>query len=181
MTYIRGFTVCVIWPQRRRAATSAGLQGIKMFQRLLKMYSHFVDFVQQKTRFTVWQPYMLPVLYWQYRACWCPGDLRSQGTNSHGVDQISLNVLSLASEVYMNNICWHAKSRHCIVNYHITCSTLNHVCCVATVCHQICCMCWGHLGDIHRALSHWNWYKIPCRRDVAFTFSQLKSLNMFSM
>ena len=31
---------------------------------------------------------------------------------------------------------------------------VNPVCCVATVCHQVCCMYWGHLGDFHRAIYH---------------------------
>ena len=31
---------------------------------------------------------------------------------------------------------------------------LNDVCCVVTVCHQVSCMYWGHLGHCHRAISH---------------------------
>ena len=46
------------------------------------------------------QPYMLPILYCQYHDWWCPGDLRSQGINSHGtcITQISQNISSLAQE-----------------------------------------------------------------------------------
>ena len=45
------------------------------------------------------QLYMLPILYCQYMyyACWCPGNLRSQGTSRYDIDQISWNILSLAS------------------------------------------------------------------------------------
>ena len=44
------------------------------------------------------QPYILPILYCQYHVCWCPGDLRSQGISRHGINQISWNITSLASE-----------------------------------------------------------------------------------
>ena len=48
---------------------------------------HIFDFVQQKkTKFTMEQPYMLPILYWQYRACWCSGKFRSQGISRRGID-----------------------------------------------------------------------------------------------
>ena len=48
---------------------------------------HILDFVQQKkTRFTIEQPYMLPILYCQYHASWCSGDLRSQGISRDGTD-----------------------------------------------------------------------------------------------
>ena len=46
------------------------------------------------------QPYMLPILYCSYHSCWCPGDLRSQCISRHGIDQISQNISSLASEEY---------------------------------------------------------------------------------
>ena len=55
------------------------------------------------------------------------------------------------------------------------------VCCVATVCHQFRCMYWGHLGHFHRAISHLKWYETGCMRYLACTFSQMKSINMFSM
>ena len=58
---------------------------------------------------------------------------------------------------------------------------VNPVCCVATVCHQVRCMYWGHLGYFHRAISQLKWYKIVCMRYLACTFSQMKSINMFSM
>ena len=60
---------------------------------------HILDFVQQKkTKFTVTQPYILPILYCQYHACWCPGHLRSQDISRHGIDQIRWNIPSLASQ-----------------------------------------------------------------------------------
>ena len=44
------------------------------------------------------QIYMLRILYGQYHACWCPGDLRIQDTSMHSIGQISRNIPSLASE-----------------------------------------------------------------------------------
>ena len=41
-------------------------------------------------------------------------------------------------------------------------------------------MYWGHLGHFHRAISHLKWYKIVPIRYLACTFSQMKSINMFS-
>ena len=58
---------------------------------------------------------------------------------------------------------------------------VNPVCCVATVCHQVRCIYWGHLGHFYRTISHLKWYKIVCMRYLASTFSQMKSINMFSM
>ena len=55
------------------------------------------------------------------------------------------------------------------------------VCCVATVCHQVRCVYWGHLGHFHRAISHLKWCKIVCMRYLACTLSQMKSINIFSM
>ena len=44
------------------------------------------------------QPHKLLILYCQYHACWCPGDLRSQGISSQGIDPQSQNILSPESE-----------------------------------------------------------------------------------
>ena len=66
------------------------------------------------------------------------------------------------------------RKSHVIRNY------VNPVFCVATVCHQVRCMCWGHLGHFHRAISHLKWYRIiVCMRYSACTFCQMKSINMF--
>ena len=39
----------------------------------------------------------------------------------------------------------------------------------------------GAFGHFHRAISHLKWYEIVCMRYLACTFSQMKSINMFSM
>ena len=63
------------------------------------MSYHILDFVKQKkTKFTMEQPYKLPILYCQYHVCWCPGQLRSQSISRYGMDQISQNIPSLVSE-----------------------------------------------------------------------------------
>ena len=51
------------------------------------------------------QAYILPIQCCQYHACWCAGDLRSQGISRHGIDQISRNILSLASKELRNGKC----------------------------------------------------------------------------
>ena len=61
-------------------------------------YLHNGNAYTYTNRFTMEQPYMLPIPYCQNHACWCPGDLRSQGINRHGIDQIRQNILPLASE-----------------------------------------------------------------------------------
>ena len=49
------------------------------------------------------QTYMLPILYCQYHACWYPGDLSRRGISRYGIDQISWNIPSLASEEFKFN------------------------------------------------------------------------------
>ena len=58
---------------------------------------------------------------------------------------------------------------------------VNPVCFVATVCHQVRCMYLGHLGHFNRAIYHLKWYKWVFVRYLACAFSQMKSINMFSM
>ena len=85
---------------------------LNCFSSLSKMHSlsyHILDCIQQKkTKFTMEQPYMLPILYCQYHACQCPGDLRSHGINRHSIDQISRNIPSPASkELTLLRHGWH--------------------------------------------------------------------------
>ena len=48
-------------------------------------------------------------------------------------------------------------------------------------CHQVHCMYWGHLGHFYGAIYHLKWYKTVCMTYLACTFSQIKSINMFSI
>ena len=60
------------------------LNCFKDYKRCIHISYHICDFVQQKkTKFTIEQPYMLPMLCWQYHACWCSGNCISMMTSSH--------------------------------------------------------------------------------------------------
>ena len=60
-----------------------------------------------------------------------------------------------------------------------TINYVNPVWRVATVCHQVRCMYWEHLGHFHRAIYHLELYKIVCMRYLACTFSQMTLLTSF--
>ena len=73
-----------------------------------------------------------------------------------------------------------ASEEHQLIMHSDISNVLNHICCVVTVCHQVRCMCWGHLGLFHRAIAHLNWYQMVWMGDSSCKFSQIKSTNMFS-
>ena len=75
-------------------------------------------------------------------------------------------------------MCMREKNSHDEKQCH---NYVSPACCVATVCHQVRCVYWGHLGHFHRAISHLKWYRIVCMRYLACTFSQMKFINIFSM
>ena len=92
---------------------------------------HSFDFVQQKkTKITMEQPYMLPILCSQYHSCWCPGDLSCQGIGRHGIDPpeseysiFSNRRVGIPQEQGQNHadlclcsFCHHATSSH-VINY----------------------------------------------------------------
>ena len=88
-----------VWSGTERVITLKRLNWLKDYERCIPIAYHISDFVQQvKTKCTMQQPYMLPILYSQYHACWCPGDSRSQGISGHGIDHIRRNIPSLATE-----------------------------------------------------------------------------------
>ena len=53
---------------------------------------HIISWILFNRRRLKSQPYLLPILYSQYHACWCPCFSR------HGIDQISQNIPSITSE-----------------------------------------------------------------------------------
>ena len=78
------------------------LNYFKDDKRCIPIPYHILEFVQQKkTKFIVEQPYVLPILYSQYYACWWPGDLRGQCINRCGIDPQSQNIPSLASKEFI--------------------------------------------------------------------------------
>ena len=87
-------------------------------------------------------------------------------------------ILNRGGESHLENLNVYIVIERFVLKRH---NYANPVCCVATVCHQVCCMYWGHLGHFHRAISDLKWYKIVCMRYLVCTFRQMKSINMFSM
>ena len=73
------------------------LNCFKDYKKCLHISYHILDFVQQKKiQFTIEQPYMLPMLYCQYHACWYRGDLRRKGISRNWIGQIIQNIRSLS-------------------------------------------------------------------------------------
>ena len=69
----------------------------------LKIYSHFISYLgfcstEEDQVHKMEQPFVPPILYCWYHACSWPGSFSSQGNNRHGIDQISWNIPSPASE-----------------------------------------------------------------------------------
>ena len=80
------------------------LKCFKDYKSSIHILYFILDFSQQnEIKFTMLQPYLLHILYCQYHSCWCFGDFRSQGINRHGIDGISQNILTLASEELTQN------------------------------------------------------------------------------
>ena len=70
-----------------------------------------------KTKFSMEQPYMLPILYCQNHGCWCPGDLSRQGISRHGMDQIIQNIPSLALEELMSSAAYkHEHTEEIVIH-----------------------------------------------------------------
>ena len=98
------FTCIIKWQVTsvRQISMFNMLNCFKHYKRDIQISYHILDVFQLKrTRFTMQQLYKLSILYCQYHSWWCSGDLWSQGINRHGIDQISCNVPSLASEKTM--------------------------------------------------------------------------------
>ena len=84
----------------KRSFSIAMLNCFKGYKRCIHILYHILDFIQlMNTKFTMEQPYILPILYCYYQACWCPGDVGSQGISRDGTDPQSWNIPSVASEV----------------------------------------------------------------------------------
>ena len=52
---------------------------------------------------------------------------------------------------------------------------------VATICHQVRGLRWGHPSLFHIATSLLIWYKIVCLRDISYRLIWLELINMFSV
>ena len=60
-------------------------------------------------------------------------------------------------------------------------NNLNPVQKVATIYHQVCCMCWGHPSVFHAAISLLNWYKMVCIANILHRLIWVKFISMLSM
>ena len=81
-------------------------------QRYIHILNDFLDLVwHRQMKFTLEQNYMLPVLHRQYQACCRNSDFRSQGISRHGIDLISQNILSSASEELTEKLFSNTNSR----------------------------------------------------------------------
>ena len=52
---------------------------------------------------------------------------------------------------------------------------------VATICHQVRCLRWGHPSLFHTAMYLLIWYKMFCMRDISYRLIWMKYLNMLSV
>ena len=68
------------------------------YKRCIHILNSILELACSKYMKSTWkQQYMLFVFDSQYHACWCTGDFRSQGINSHSIDPKSQNIPSPAS------------------------------------------------------------------------------------
>ena len=52
---------------------------------------------------------------------------------------------------------------------------------VATICHQVRCLRWGHPSLLYTAKSLLIWYKMFCMRDISYRLMWMKFLNILSV
>ena len=63
---------------------------------------------------------------------------------------------------------------------HIVQLRANPVYGVATICHQVRCLRWGHPSLFHTATSLLIWYEMFCMRDISYRLIWMKFINMLS-
>ena len=77
-------------------------------------------------------------------------------------------------------LCW-SNSVLCIQNISHECNYANPVYGVATICHQVRWLCWGHPSLFHTATSLLIWYKMFCMWDISYRLIWMEFINMFSV
>ena len=65
--------------------------------------------------------------------------------------------------------------------YSIPCNYANPVYGVATICHQVRWLRWGHPSLFHTATSLLIWYKMFCMRDISYRLIWMEFINVFSV
>ena len=89
-------------------------------------------------------------------------------SNNH---YVGCNYLSMFSLQYLS----HHWSYTWMSNY------ANPVYGVATICHQVRWLRWGHPSLFHTATSLLNWYKMFCVRDISYRLIWMEFISMFSV
>ena len=75
------------------------LNHSKDHKRYIHILNPILDLASPKlAKLNLEQQYVLSVLYSQYHACWCDGDLSSQCISRHGIVSQTQAILSVASE-----------------------------------------------------------------------------------
>ena len=72
--------------------------------------------------------------------------------------------------------CYCASHHHCWHHNYA-----NPVYGVATICHQVRWLRWGHPSLFHTATSLLMWYKMFCMRDISYRLIWMEFINMFSV
>ena len=81
----------------------------------------------------------------------------------------SINIRKAVTTYPGNYSVWHT------LNY------ANPVYGVATICHQVRWLRWGHPSLFHIATSQFIWYKMFCMRDISYRLTWMKYINMLSV
>ena len=88
--------------------------------------------------------------------------------------KISTNWFTSAAYAALNNFSCILRNNLC-VNY------ANPTYGVATICHPVCCLRWGHPSLFHTATSLLIWYTMFCVRDIPYRLIWMKYINMLSV
>ena len=95
-----------------------------------------------------------------------------------------ISLISYLSFTLMGWVSWHLSIHFRVPSLifgPLVANYANPVYGVATVCHQVRWLCWGHLGLFHTARSLLIWYKMFCMRDISYKLIWMEFINMFSM
>ena len=79
-----------------------------------------------------------------------------------------------------NNIFWCIET-YSFLNIHVRCNYANPVHGVATICHQVHWLRWGHPSLFHAVTSLLIWYKMFCVRGISHRLIWMKIISMFSV
>ena len=114
---------------------------------------------------------MLPILYWQYYACWCSGDLGAKATAGLVFDPQSWNMSSPASEELKSmlfNSLWPSDT----VCQHRTWSSLVQVmACSQTAPSHYLNQCWLIISEVL-------WHSTQAQRTISWEMLKLSILDM---